>query len=136
MDIRTHSAIDARLCGSAIEVGSGFARVRLTAVDEMAADESRLVHGGFVFGLADYAAMLAVNHPNVVLGRAETRFLKPVVVGDELLADAEILDRTGNKRLVQVAVRRDGDTVFDGEFLCYVLDKHVLAPAAVKGSEG
>ena len=135
MDIRTHAAIDSRLCGEPIEIGEGFARVAFTSIGEMAADESRLVHGGFVFGLADYAAMLAVNHPNVVLGRAESRFLKPVVVGDELVADAEILERSGNKRLVQVAVRRDGETVFDGEFLCYVLEKHVLAPAAVRDSD-
>ncbi len=127
MDIRTHTAIDSRLCGSAEELGEGFARVRFKATEEMAADERRLVHGGFIFGLADYSAMLAVNDPCVVLGRAESRFLKPVVVGDELLADAEILERTDNKRLVQVAVKRGDETVFDGEFLCYVLAQHVLA---------
>lgn len=32
----------------------------------MAADEYRLVHGGFIFGLADYAVMLAINEPTVV----------------------------------------------------------------------
>ena len=41
---------------------------------------------GFIFGAADYAAMLAVNQPNVVLGAAETHFLKPSRVGDVLLA--------------------------------------------------
>lgn len=102
----------------------------------MAADDSDLVHGGFVFGFADYAAMLAVNHPNVVLGRAESRFLKPVAVGDALVADAEILERTGNKRLVQVAVKRNGETVFDGEFVCYVLDRHVLAQTGPRESSG
>ena len=123
MDIRTHMAIDPRLCGSPKELGEGFARVRFVARQEMAADDSQLVHGGFIFGLADYAAMLA-----------ESRFLKPVVVGDELLADAEILERIDNKRLVQVAVRRDQETIFDGEFLCYVLERHVLSPAAPKES--
>jgi acyl-coenzyme A thioesterase PaaI-like protein len=44
----------------------------------MAADQRGLVHGGFTFGLADYAAMVAVNDPNVVLGAAEVRFLAPV----------------------------------------------------------
>jgi len=134
MDIRTHRAIDSRLCGMPEELGEGFSRVRFEATEEMVADESRLVHGGFIFGLADHAAMLAVNHPNVVLGRAESRFLKPVVVGDCLLADAEILERIGNKRLVQVAVKRGEETVFDGEFLCYVLDSHVLAPIGPRES--
>jgi acyl-coenzyme A thioesterase PaaI-like protein len=134
MDIRTHADIDSRLCGTPQEVGEGFSRIRFEATEEMAADESRLVHGGFIFGLADYAAMLAVNHPNVVLGRAESRFLRPVVVGDELFADAEILERTDNKRLVQVAVKRGDETVFDGEFMCYVLDRHVLAPSPPRDS--
>ena len=128
MEIRTHEAIDSALCGTPEEMGEGFARVGFKASKEMAADGSGLVHGGFIFGLADYAAMLAVNDPNVVLGRAESRFLKPVAVGDALQADAEILERKGNKRLVQVAVKRGDGTVFDGEFACYVLDRHVLAP--------
>lgn len=47
------------------------------------------------FGLADYAAMLAVNEPTVVLGKAEVRFLKPVKVGERLLARTRILENSG-----------------------------------------
>ena len=47
----------------------------------MAADGRGLVHGGFTFGLADFAAMCAVNDPNVVLGAATCKFLAPVQVG-------------------------------------------------------
>jgi acyl-coenzyme A thioesterase PaaI-like protein len=126
MEIGTHRGIDPTLCGTAEEVGEGFSRVSLETTKAMGVDDRGLVHGGFVFGLADYAAMLAVNHPNVVLGRAESRFLKPVVVGEVLTADAEILERKGIKRLVQVAVTRDAETVFAGEFVCYVLEHHVL----------
>ncbi len=74
----------------------------------MAADERGLVHGGFVFGLADYAAMLAVNHPNVVLASAEVRFLKPVVVGERLVAEAWVEETDGRKSRVQVEVRAGG----------------------------
>ena len=58
-------------------VGGSKAIVELTATPEMEADASGLTHGGFTFGLADYAAMLAVNHPNVVLGSAQTKFTSP-----------------------------------------------------------
>lgn len=126
MEVRTHTGIDSRLCGEPAEVTEGFAAVRLVTTAEMAADERRLVHGGFVFGLADYAAMLAVNDPNVVLGQAETRFLKPVVVGDELRAEAETLERSGIKRIVHVKVERGAEVVLSGEFVCYVLEEHVL----------
>jgi len=48
----------------------------------MVVDDHKLVHGGFIFGAADYAAMAAVNDPNVVLGSAEVSFLKPSKSGD------------------------------------------------------
>ena len=126
MDVRTHTEIDPELCGSPLELGEGFAEVGMTATERMAVDDRGLVHGGFVFGLADHAAMLAVNEPTVVLGRAETRFVRPVVVGDELVAGAEIIERSGNKRVVYIEVRRGDEVTMTGELVCYVLDRHVL----------
>ena len=92
----------------------------------MQADQQNLVHGGFVFGFADYAAMLAVNHPNVVLGSAEVSFLKPVKVGEHLTAEANILKVEHKKRIVSVCVKRGPDEVFNAMFTCFVLSKHVL----------
>lgn len=103
-----------------------MARVALVTVSEMAADDRGLVHGGFVFGLADYAAMLAVNHPNVVLGGAETRFLKPVTVGETLLARADVFETSGRKIRVKVEVLRGEEAVMTGELTCFTLDRHVL----------
>src|SRR2546426_7606820 len=78
-DQRTHEKISAHLCGRAVELGAGHARVVLDASQEMAADWRGLIHGGFTFGLADYAAMLAVNEPTVVPANATAKFLAPVV---------------------------------------------------------
>lgn len=131
----THLAIDRRLCGEVVELAPGSARVALVARPEMAADDSGLVHGGFVFGLADYAAMLAVNHPNVVLGAAEVRFLAPVAVGERLLATAEEEEEEGRRRRVRVGVRRGEEEVFAGLFTCHVLAEHVLGGSGVAGQE-
>jgi acyl-coenzyme A thioesterase PaaI-like protein len=130
MDIQTHRAIDQGLCGTPTDLETGFARVRMTAEACMAADDSGLIHGGFVFGQADYAAMLAVNHPHVVLGGAEVRFLNPVRVGEVLVAEARVTAADGKKRLVTVAVQRDGETVLEGVCTCFVLPRHVLAGPA------
>ncbi len=123
---RTHEAISAALCGRPADLGPGRARVVLTATPEMAADGRRLVHGGFTFGLADYAAMLAVNEPTVVLASAETKFLGPVVVGDALEADAAVERTDGKKRWVKVVVRRGDTPVMEGQFLAVVPDQHIL----------
>mgnify|MGYP001037343648 FL=1 len=95
----------------------------------MRADDSGLVHGGFVFGLADYAAMLAVNHPNVVLGRAEVAFLKPAGAGELLTATARVIESEGKKRTVAVEIVRGDERVFTGTFLCVVPERHVFAGA-------
>jgi acyl-coenzyme A thioesterase PaaI-like protein len=126
MEQRTHERIARQLCGEPVELGPGHARVGLDTTPDMAADARGLVHGGFTFGLADYAAMLAVNEPTVVLASAQTKFLGPVVVGDRVEADATVDRADGRKRWVKVLVRRAGAPVFEGEFLAVVLDKHIL----------
>ena len=127
MDINTHKKIDQSLCGNPVRLEDNHCTVEFTALDVMAADEMGLVHGGFVFGLADYAAMLAINDPNVVLGSSTATFLKPVKVGEILIAEANVTTEKGKKRMVSVVVKRDGVPVFEGELACFVLDKHVLA---------
>ncbi len=126
MQLRTHLKIDQELCGTPIEVGEGHAVVELKTKENMRADEKNLVHGGFIFSLADYCAMLTVNEPTVVLASAKVDFKKPVVVGDTLRAEGRLLRAEGKKRWVEVKVYRNQDLVFFGEFLCVVPDKHVL----------
>jgi acyl-coenzyme A thioesterase PaaI-like protein len=125
---RTHPRIEPRLCGRPLELSPGRARVALDTSPEMAADERGLVHGGFTFGLADYAAMLAVNEPTVVLASAETKFLAPVVTGERLEAEAQVERSEGRRRWVAVVVRRVGtpERVLEGQFLAVVPAAHIL----------
>ena len=127
MKICTHEKIDRRLCGEPINIKSGYSEVQLLASADMAVDDFGLIHGGFVFGLADYAAMIAVNDPNVVLGAAEVTFLKPAVKDDTLVAEAQVNHKRGKRRIVSVVVKNEGTTVFTGTFTCFVLEKHILS---------
>lgn len=127
MESKTHLAISASLVGEVVEIIPGKATARLKTTDEMAADDRGLLHGGFTFGLADYAAMLAVNDPYVVLGGAEVRFLAAVRCGEELLATAELDAQNGKKHNVRCFVESGGKRVFEGTFTCFVLDKHLLS---------
>jgi len=128
VDIRTHHEISPQLVGEAVEVGEGTACARLVTRSDMAADDRGLVHGGFTFGLADYAAMLAVNDPLVVLGAAECRFLGPVAVGEVMVATARLEERQGKKHRVQCTVSTERP-VFEATFTCFVLEHHVLDSA-------
>jgi len=126
MDIKTHESISRALCGVPRELREGYSRVELETTLDMAVDNSGLVHGGFIFGQADYAAMIAVNRPNVVLGAAEVKFLKPVEAGELVIAEAKVTETDGKKRIVEVSVTGGGATVFEGKLTCFVLDQHVL----------
>jgi acyl-coenzyme A thioesterase PaaI-like protein len=134
VDPATHLGIDASLCGRPERLSPGQADVVLDTSACMRADAQGLVHGGFVFGLADYAAMLAVNHPNVVLGAANVRFTAPVALGQRLRARAVLVREAGRRREVEVEVTviadspdTPDDIVLAGTFHCAVLDRHVLA---------
>ncbi len=124
--IKTHQKIDPLLCGKPLDIREDYSRVELSVTSNMIVDNYQLAHGGFVFGLADHAAMIAVNHPHVVLGSAEVKFLKPVKTGDSVVAEAKVIEKKGRKRIVEVEIKRGEEIVFDGRFICFVLDKHVL----------
>lgn len=124
----THLKTSEKLVGSVVSIRENSATVRLTISGEMEVDHFGLAHGGFVFGLADYAAMVAVNEPTVVLGKADVKFLKPVVVGDTVTAEATVLTKPGEKKTAVsvVVTNQDGVAVFEGAFVCFVLPKHIL----------
>jgi len=127
LDIKTHTHARENLLGTPIKIAMGeTAEVALKATPEMAVDEKGLIHGGFTFGLADYAAMLAVNHPFVVLGGSECRFLAPVKVGDSMIASARVEKTGGSQISVCVDVNVGDVKVFTGVFACFVLKDHVL----------
>jgi acyl dehydratase len=63
-----------------------------------------------------------------VLGKAEVKFIKPTMIGDELTAKAVVLEQVNTvKSLVTVTIKNQNDIeVFNGEFICFSLEKHVL----------
>ena len=127
MELKTHKNASPKLVGRLVSLEEGVKAVaELETGEEMAVDEHGLVHGGFTFNLADYAAMTAVNHPNVVLGGAECRFVAPVKAGETMVARASVKGGEGRRRDVEVEVSVEEKKVFEGVFKCYILDKHVL----------
>jgi acyl-coenzyme A thioesterase PaaI-like protein len=130
MHPHTHQAIDAELCGTPVAMSPGHAEVELVAGERMRVDTSGLVHGGFVFGLVDHAAMLAIDAPTVVLGAAELRFLAPVVVGERIHASATLDRVEGKKHFVDVVARTEAREVLRGKLTCFVPERDVLEGVA------
>ena len=126
MQINTHLNINTSLCGKVTKLNANYAEVLLHTTQQMTADTQGLVHGGFIFGAADYAAMSAVNDPLVVLGSSSSKFIAPVKEGDAVLCKAAVLSEKGKKREVEVQAFVDEKLVFEGNFTTFVLANHVL----------
>jgi acyl-CoA thioesterase len=124
--IKTHDRINQELCGEVIKIEQGYVELRLTTTPEMVADDVGLIHGGFVFSAADYAAMLAVNERNVVLVASDCQFLSPVKFHDEVNFVARVRHKEGRKRNVHVEAFVLDIKVFEGEFKTVITEKHVL----------
>jgi len=126
MQCNTHLNIDTSLCGKVTKLEKDYSEVLLHTTQQMSADQQGLVHGGFIFGAADYAAMSAVNDPFVVLGSSSSKFVAPVKVGDVVLCKAKAMSEKGNKREVEIQAFVSEKLVFEGSFTTFVLAKHVL----------
>jgi len=123
---KTHQRVNQELCGEVTKLEHGYVELRLVTTPEMVADDIGLIHGGFVFSAADYAAMLAVNEPNVVLVGSDCQFLSPVKFHDEVNIVARVRHKEGRKRNIHVEAFVLDIKVFEGEFKTVVTERHIL----------
>lgn len=126
VQIKTHERINRDLCGEIEKLDVGYVKLKLVTTHEMIADSLNLIHGGFIFSAADYAAMAAVNEKNVVLVASECQFLSPVKFGDIVEFTAKVRHKEGRKRNVNVTGHVLDIKVFEGEFKTVVTERHVL----------
>jgi len=124
--IKTHEKINQNLCGEIVKMQEGYVELSLETIPDMLADEVGLIHGGFIFGAADYAAMLAVNEKNVVLVASDCQFLSPIKLNDAVDVVARVRHKEGRKRNVHVQAFVLDIKVFEGEFKTVITEKHVL----------
>ncbi len=126
MELKTHLKVDRKKSGEVVLLEEGYAKVELTTDETMAVDEEGLVHGGYCFCAADFAAMAAVNHPYVVLAKSESKFIAPVRAGEIVVFEATVEENDGRKQKVKVVGDVEQTTVFEGTFYTAILSSHVL----------
>ena len=124
--LKTHQRIHSEFSGKIQKMEKGRVEVQLETTKDMLADDMGLIHGGFVFSAADYAAMAAVNERNVVLVASDCQFLSPVKLGDKVNFVANVRHTEGRKRNVNVEGYVLHIKVFEGIFKTVVTERHVL----------
>jgi acyl-CoA thioesterase len=94
-----------------VDVRSGGATLAMTVQPHMV-NGQRIAHGGFIFLLADSAFAFACNSHNerAVAGQCDISFIRPGKLGDQLVATAREISRSGRSGIYDVRVTV-GDTV-------------------------
>lgn len=95
-----------------VEVGSGRATLTMRVAPHMV-NGQRIAHGGFIFTLADSAFAFACNSHNQksVAAQGNITFIRPGKLGDELVATAREISRSGRSGIYDVQVTVDGEVI-------------------------
>ena len=125
-ELKTHQKIKTTFSGSLVELKKNKAKVILQTTHEMSVDEFGLIHSGFIFGAAEYAAIAAVNEENLVIIGCKSKFFAPAKVGDLIVLEAQGRFEEARKREIKVVGFINEIKVFEGLFHAIILENHIL----------
>ena len=104
------------LGGEVLLAEVGYAKLRMQVRPEMC-NGFDIAHGGMIFTLADTCFAMACNNPEgdegtiTVASGADINFLQAAFNGDELIAEARLVSKTGRSGVYDVTVTREQDTI-------------------------
>ena len=125
-NLNTHQKIKKHLVGNITFIEKGHSKTILQTNEDMVVDTLGLIHSGFIFGAAGYAAISAINEENIVIISSKTKFLAPAKNGDLIEFDAIAKFEDSRKREVKVIGEINEIKIFEGVFQAVVLEKHIL----------
>lgn len=103
-----------------LELGRRAASVLITT-PAMVFQRTGIVRSHFLFAQADSLALAVIDGDVVLTGLVNSKFKRPVLAGERLRADAEIIRRRQHRFVVLVVTRAGEDVVFRAKFLVVAL---------------
>ena len=125
-DLLTHAKVKSSLVGTLTELGKSTSKVVLQTTHDMVVDEFGLIHNGFLFGAAEYAAVASINQANVVVIGCRSKFFAPAKLGDIIEFESKGRYEDARKREIKVLGSINGVKVFEGIFHAVLLENHIL----------
>ncbi len=90
--------------------------------EEMVFQKNRIARGHVLFAQANSLAVALVNAEVALTGTAKVSFIRPVKLGEKIVAKAVIYSKSGNKYGIRVTSRSDNEMVFQGDFKVFAVD--------------
>jgi acyl-coenzyme A thioesterase PaaI-like protein len=78
---------------------------------------TKMARGHHVFAQANSLAIAVVDAVRVVTAVAEIRFIRPVYLGERLIAKATVKQAKRDHTLIEVVTKMNQERVFEGQFL-------------------
>lgn len=125
-DLQICTSMHASIVGELVELYRDKAITRFKPTDKMIMDESKMIHAGFVFNAASFAAMAAINKKHSVLIASDVKFLAPIELGHEVTFRAEAVQSDTKKCEVKVEGYLLDIKIFDSLFHIAVFDKKIF----------
>ena len=111
-----------------LEIKEGYSKIKMTVRKEMI-NGFGIVHGGIAFSLADSAFAFACNNRNVLSVALDTsiNFIKPVHVGDVLIAETKELHNGKSTGLYHITITNQNEhTVALFKGTCFRTNKTLI----------
>jgi len=120
---------DQELIGKLLELVIGErARSELMIDESMVLAKARVARGHYLFAQANSLAIALVDAPMALTGSVQLKFIRPVQLGEIVVAEGKVLKRKQNKYWVQVSVKVDLEEVLRGDWILFAIGEleHVL----------
>ena len=125
-EIKTAPLTKLNFSGTAFLLDKNHAKTRFFTTADMVSDAEGLIHSGFVFMGANYAALLAINEEFCVSIGARINFFGPLKLGDVVEFDAQARFEESRKREVKVIGYVKEIKIFEGIFQLVTLEEHIF----------
>ncbi len=81
--------------------------------------KTKIARGHHIFAQANSLAIAVIDAEMALTATAKLRFIRPVKIGERLVAKAQVLQSSGSRSKVRVETYSGEDMVFEGEFWVY-----------------
>ncbi len=123
---KVRSMVGAEIVGELIDLTLGKQGISILETDEdMVFKKTNIVRGHHIFSQAESLAMAVIDADVALTGVANIKYLKPIYLGDKLVAKAELVRIRGNKHFVHVKISVNQKQVFRGKFIFVSLSMDV-----------
>lgn len=114
---------DQELIGELLELVIGERACSKLMIDEsMVLTKARVARGHYLFAQANSLAIALVDAKVALTGSVELKFIRPVQLGEVVVAKGSVFKRKGNKYWVQISLSVGSEEVLKGNWILFAID--------------